>query len=306
MNRKDLENILTQVKKIDFLMEDNFYKEAIKNVEDAFSKKPFRIAVVGEFSTGKSTFINALLGRDVLLHATEEVTATITNIHNVKRSDIRWHTCDVQFSDGNVVHLEQDSLLLDYTTTKSKVTDVVNTIKCVDYYTDFMNPSMDVVLVDTPGLNGMADGHRELTLQEVKKADFCMYLIGIRGLAETDKLILKEMNYYQKNFVFIMNFADQLKISEGETIEEKIEEIKDFLNDEIFVDGKADFKIYAVSALKGLVGKDKSIQKLYQGDEINISDARRKELYDESNLKDVEMCMVGGSILESIKKQKNL
>ena len=120
-------------------------------------------------------------------------------------------------------HLEDDSQLLDYTTTKSRVTNVVNTIKSVDYYTDFMDPSVDIILVDTPGLNGMADGHRELTLEEVKRADFCIYLVGIRGLAETDKIILKEMSYYQKNFVFIINFIDQLKTSEGETVEEKKE-----------------------------------------------------------------------------------
>lgn len=77
MNREDLEKIIEQIKDCSFLISDGFYKDSIENIEKAFEKKPFRIALVGEFSTGKSTFINALIGRDLLLHATEEVTATI-------------------------------------------------------------------------------------------------------------------------------------------------------------------------------------------------------------------------------------
>lgn len=288
MNREDLEKIIEQIKDCSFLISDGFYKDSIENIEKAFEKKPFRIALVGEFSTGKSTFINALIGRDLLLHATEEVTATITNIHNVGREDKRWHSCDVIFSDGKVEHLEDDSQLLDYTTTKSRVTNVVNTIKSVDYYTDFMDPSVDIILVDTPGLNGMADGHRKLTLEEVKRADFCIYLVGIRGLAETDKIILKEMSYYQKNFVFIINFIDQLKTSEGETVEEKKEEIDKFLKNDVFLEDEINYEIFGVSALKGLAGKDISIQKLYQGDTDSISESERQKLYDDSNMQSVE------------------
>ena len=44
-----------------------------------------RIAVVGEFSSGKSTFINALIGKDILNHATKETTAVITRLINVKK-----------------------------------------------------------------------------------------------------------------------------------------------------------------------------------------------------------------------------
>lgn len=109
MNRKDLGKIIEQIKDCSFIISDGFYKDSIENIEKAFEKKPFRIALVGEFSTGKSTFINALIGRDLLLHATEEVTATITNIHNVGREDKRWHSCDVIFSDGKIEHLENDS-----------------------------------------------------------------------------------------------------------------------------------------------------------------------------------------------------
>lgn len=32
----------------------------------------FRLAVVGEFSSGKSTFLNAIIGKDILKHGVQE------------------------------------------------------------------------------------------------------------------------------------------------------------------------------------------------------------------------------------------
>lgn len=50
--------------------------------------KSFRIAVVGEFSSGKSMFINALVQQDLLSHATQETTAVLTRLVNVQKDDI--------------------------------------------------------------------------------------------------------------------------------------------------------------------------------------------------------------------------
>ncbi len=288
MNRTELGKSISRVKDIDLFNSDAYFKGEMDNIEDTFVKKPFRIALVGEFSTGKSTFINALIGRDLLLHATSEVTAAITNIHNVGRNDKRWNSCLVHFTDGKPFSLDDSSKLKDYTTVQSEVTDVVNTVSSVDYYIDIFNKDVDVIIVDTPGLNGTADGHRELTLQEVKRADFCIYLLGIRGLADTDKILLKEISYYQKNFIFVLNAIDLIKVSEGETKEEKIEAIRDFLNDEIFSSLEIKYEIFGVSALKGLVGKDKTIKRLYKGDKDELTDSQREVLYKESGMKELE------------------
>ena len=156
MDRLYINEKIKQLEQIQIFQTDTFYKEALENIVNCNQKKPFKIAVVGEFSTGKSTFINAILGIDLLCHATEEVTATITNIHNVSQNDERYRTCDVTFMNGDTVHIKNDKQLIQYTTTKSKENDVVHEIKCVDYYANYMSDDTDIVIVDTPGLNGMA------------------------------------------------------------------------------------------------------------------------------------------------------
>ena len=150
MERKKLEAVVGELKGMEVVRQDSFFFDALNNIEAATAKKAFKIAVVGEFSTGKSTFINAVIGKDLLSHATQEVTATITNIHNVGRRDRRYRTCDVTFYDGTVTHLGDDRELVQYTTTQSHQHNVVQDIRYVDYYTDFMAEDTDVVIVDTP------------------------------------------------------------------------------------------------------------------------------------------------------------
>lgn len=289
MNRELLESIVRDLKKLDAIKQDSFFSDTLNNIELTTAKKAFKIAVVGEFSTGKSTFINAMIGRDLLSHATQEVTATITNIHNVSRSDKRYKTCDVTCYDGSVIHLEDDGKLVEFTTTQSRERNVVQDIQFVDYYTDFMEEGADVVIVDTPGLNGMADGHRELTLEEVKQANYCIYLFGIRGMADTDKAIIRQLSHYQNKFIFVLNFIDQIKSSEGEDVGEILDDIRCFLEEDVFSGQKdKEYRLFGVSSLKALASKDNRIKKLYQNDTRDIGQEERESLYEESHFENFE------------------
>ena len=52
----------------------------LKSIISELNEGSYRIGVFGEFSTGKSTFLNALMGEDILSVATEPTTATPTGI----------------------------------------------------------------------------------------------------------------------------------------------------------------------------------------------------------------------------------
>lgn len=110
----------------DFSQEIQFFKNRLEDNE-------FRIAVVGEYSSGKSTFINALLGQDILSHATTETTAAITRIVNTEESDPRSHTGIVTFQDGKTLKLENLQGLREYTTKSSSRFNVINDIKATRF-----------------------------------------------------------------------------------------------------------------------------------------------------------------------------
>lgn len=78
---------------------ESYYKTRAKVIAKQLEEKEFRITVVGEFSAGKSTFLNALIGKDILPHALTETTATVTYIRNVPAGHPSADTIVVHFND---------------------------------------------------------------------------------------------------------------------------------------------------------------------------------------------------------------
>lgn len=290
MSKQQEKKIIEQIellKKMNIIKQSSYIYEDLSAIEDRLLDDEFRIVVVGEFSSGKSTFINAIIGKDVLLHAVDETTATITYIHNVKKDDKRAGTGKICYSDGTIVEFENFTELRKYTTTQSEI-KVADTIKNVDIYISFLNIDQPLTIVDTPGLNGVADKHKEITIEEIKKAHACIYLLSVKGLADSDLSFIKILRNYQTEFVFVQNFIDTLRSTEGETPKKKINMIESILQREFGDDKHFSYTICAVSALMSLVGKDENIKYLYASDEVEIKPDERKNMYKSSNFEELE------------------
>lgn len=296
-----MENLNYLIEKIlsnEIIKKDDNISENIKSIIERIRDSEFRVAIVGEFSSGKSTFINSIIGSDILKHATVETTAIVTYIHNVSRDNELYNKCKVTFKNGNEEFFYGYENIKEYTTTISKY-DVVNEIDRVDLYLNYFKTDKKIVIIDTPGLNGVADKHREITIDEIKKAHACIYLFQKNGITDSDKEFIEFLCNYQNRFIFIQNFIDELKKSENETVEDKIIYIDNFINEKIFSKNMLEIKydIFGISALKGLAGKDKNIEYLYEGDLFKIDDIRRESILKESNVLKVEETIL--NILES-------
>ena len=250
-----------------------------------FEDEEFRIAVVGEFSSGKSTFINALIGQDVLQHAKKETTATITRLVNVSPQDTRCGKGNVRLRSGEIVELNDFTSLKEYTTTASDKLNVAAEVEQAELFVPLMKSTRPMVVVDTPGLNGTEGGHREQTMALVQQAHACIYLISRRGISESDMLLLRQLAAIQKNFIFIQNFIDDLNTAEGEKLLQKLDEQKRILQEKVLC-GVPDvkFSLCGVSALLALAAQDQSINRLYAGtDEPELTEEMRKKMYQRSN-----------------------
>ncbi|MBQ9982931.1 MAG: dynamin family protein [Oscillospiraceae bacterium] len=292
MTNSGLREKLSNLKSYSVINDGANIRDTINTLESRIEVNEFRIAVVGEFSSGKSTFVNAIIGKDLLKHATLETTAALTYIHNVKADDKRANTALITFTDSSSVMLEHLDDIEKYTTTQSDI-DVVSEVRSVDIYINFIDIEEELVIVDTPGLNGLADKHRELTIEEIKRAHACIYLFPKRGLAHTDVDFIKYISTYQNTFIFIYNFIDELNISEGENPDDKIASIKENVN-KFIVEGSSRNLVThycGMSALKALAGKDESIQRLYEDDFCDIDAEYRKEILVESNFATFEQIL---------------
>ena len=225
-------NVLQEVRNNEYVKNIDLFEHDFQRIIDRLKDDSFRLAVVGEFSSGKSTFLNALIGKDLLKHGAKETTATITEIHNKKSGENETYL-DVYYLNGDVEKNISVDRIIDYTATASTTHSVANEIEKVVINSEILDSDAKVCFVDTPGLNGIADKHREKTIEEIKNAHACIYLMQVRGLGQSDIDFLKFISKYQHNIIFVQNFIDELKKLEGETPEQKVQQQKKIIEEKI-------------------------------------------------------------------------
>lgn len=287
LTTKDISKIideLEKVKKIDFILQNKSLQANFDNVLERLKTNTFKLAVVGEFSSGKSTFLNALIGKDILKHGAQETTATITEIQNLSKEEMQ-ETFDVYYINNQVEKDIPIDKLIEYTSTVSKIHNVAQEIKKVVIKTKMFDQNADICLVDTPGLNGIADNHREQTIELIENSHACIYLMQVRGLGASDVEFIKYISKYQHNIIFVQNFIDELRELEGETVEQKLKEQKKILK-EVFLKNKCDvnYSLVGMSARKALIARDKTIREY---EDLSLDDAARETLLNESGYHDV-------------------
>ncbi len=277
-------NALQEVCDNEYVKKVDLFEHDFQRIIDRLLDDSFRVAVVGEFSSGKSTFLNALLGKDLLKHGSKETTATITEIHNRNNEENEMYL-DVYYMSGKVEQHVSIERIMDYTATASRTHAVAQEIEKVVINGRIIDSDARICLVDTPGLNGVADNHREKTIEEIKKAHACIYLMQVRGLGQSDIDFLKYISNYQHNIVFVQNFIDELKELEGETVEQKIEQQKKIIEEKLKKENQdIRYKIVAVSSSKALISKSNDFDD-YHGEKL--TEELRDTLYEESRFDNV-------------------
>lgn len=290
---------LEKIRKIEYVEKSDFFSNDFNKLIDRFKDTSFKLAVVGEFSSGKSTFLNALIGRDLLKHGRKETTATITEIYN-DYSVNDGLLIDVYYTNGTMENGLAANDIFDVTATDSKQYDVADEIEKVSIHGKIIENDADICFVDTPGLNGIADKHREKTIEQIKNSHACIYLIQVRGLGESDIDFLKYISKYQHNIIFVQNFIDELKALEGETPEQKIEAQKRIIEEKVFGDNDdIRYSIVGVSSRKALIANDTNY-KDFKGKVL--TDEERNKLYEESRFDEVLDCI--NQLIESNEKDK--
>ena len=143
----------------------------------------FLIVVAGEFNSGKSTFINALLGTRLL---DEGVTPTTTRIHTLAYGGETASEVD----DEGIQHVQAPVELL-----------------------------REVHIVDTPGTNALAREHEAITQRYIPRSDIVLFVTSAdRAFTESERAFIEQIRGWGKKLVFVINKADILR-SADETAE---------------------------------------------------------------------------------------
>ncbi|MDR0919710.1 MAG: dynamin family protein [Oscillospiraceae bacterium] len=258
-----------------------------KLLELKVNDKALRIAFAGEFSSGKSTLINALIYKDLLKHSSYETTVITVELYNVSKNDPKCRTVEIVRKDGTVESADFKDLTA--LTTTSSNSGLISEIDKLNIFMHYMDVDTPVIMLDTPGLNSIADFHRENALKSIISSDLCVYNLSRPRLSRTDISFLRELEKYQPNFIFCVGFLDSVSYD----VNALDMEIK-FLSSQIDkILPEVNYKIVRVSALKALAGRDKSIKKVYYDDKEEIQFRDRQRLVQESNIKELEDIIKG-------------
>lgn len=276
---------LEEIKENKFISGSELFSDEFERIIARLKDQTFRLAVVGEFSSGKSTFLNALIGKDILKHGAMETTATVTEIQNDVSQQDGNVLLDVYGVGGEIMKDVSSDEISEYTSTASQRHSVAQEIEKVVIKSKVLESNAAVCFVDTPGLNGIADKHREKTVEQIKNAHACIYLMQVRGLGQSDIEFLRYICKYQHNIIFVQNFIDELKELEGETPEEKLCEQKKIIEEKVLdtVDD-VKYQLVAISARKALISRSDAFDS-YNNEEL--TEELRETLFRESRFGDV-------------------
>ena len=197
-----------------------------KKIVQAFEKAEnalFDINVVATMSSGKSTLINALLGRQLMPAANEATTATIVRIVDTG-TDQKDFSAVAFDKSGNIVAKMEKVSLSDMK--KLNADPKVSMIELKGRIPFVSSVGMRLVLVDTPGPNNSRDErHKEMTYRMLADSDksVVLYVMNATQLGINDEKIF--LDYVCKNmasggkqarerFIFVVNKMDDFKLKE--------------------------------------------------------------------------------------------
>ena len=168
------------------------------------------IPLVGEFSSGKTTLLNALTDSKKLETATKPTTATIYEIH------FGCNKCEanVVLSDGQVDHFDDLGELKNDQLSDAQIVTVFDTSTKV--------PS-STILVDTPGLSSPVVKHRQVLVDFLPSADAILLVVDINQQVTRSLTDFIDMIKLSKRPVYIvLTKSDTKSASEIEAAKQYI------------------------------------------------------------------------------------
>ena len=209
------QSFINKLTDLNYLNELKFSDEQANLIQlnEQISKHRFEVAVIGEFSTGKSTFINALLNEDIL-PATYR--PTTNQLMRIQHDDINKRV----YIDGT--NPEIDGLPLTKETIKKLDSDTDGLI-VID--TKIPAPMDQFLIYDTPGVNDPSALSEEIVFDLLSNVDVVIFMLRAdSALKETEINFLQQLVLKKDlgKFFFVINFADGLSLNDANDVRDHV------------------------------------------------------------------------------------
>ncbi|OPY59208.1 MAG: Bacterial dynamin-like protein [Pelotomaculum sp. PtaU1.Bin035] len=215
----------------------------LKESAERLARETFTLVILGEFKRGKSTFINALLGGNLLPTAVVPLTAIPTIIQYGEQLG-----ASAIYLDGarKAVPVSQ---IADYVTERGNPKNVKKLREMqISHPSEFLKQG--VILVDTPGVGSVYEHNTDAAYAYLPHADAAIFMISIDApLSKMEIDYLKDISKYVNKLFFILNKID---VALPEDITEALAFTRETLRASL---GEGEYNLIPLSARQALLGR---------------------------------------------------
>ncbi len=232
---------------VPFRLQDAAGSEAAKKSLAALGRKiagnEFSLVVAGQFKRGKSTFINSVLGENLLPTAIIPLTSIITIIKFGEALQTQ-----VFFSDGSRREIGAADLPL-YITEKHNPKNEKNVGRVeILYPSPYLKNGVQII--DTPGVASVYGHNTGTTYRYLPHADAAVFMISVDPpITAAELKFLGDLKGYATRIFFVLNKVDMVSAADRQ---ESLEFTRQIIEEQA---GLKNVEIFPLSARQALEGK---------------------------------------------------
>lgn len=264
------EGLVGDIRKIaNKLLDDKFHPSIqLKNILNKQIRRamyPMEVAITGQFSAGKSTFLNALLSKNILPTGITPVTSKVNfiNYADEYKLKITYHSGIQEFAP-----IESIANFTDQREEQMK------DIKYLTLYAP-MPILKEISFVDTPGLNSQSQSDTDITKKVLKDVGGIIWLTLIDNAGKlSEAQVLEEyMQHFKNKSLCVLNQKDKLTPQQVETTTNYVKEKF----------SKYFAKVVPISAIKALEGRASHKDILIEDEKNQILNSFKKYIFENND-----------------------
>ena len=156
--------------------------EELRSIKERVDSGNYFVAFIGQYSAGKSSLINNLLGRQILPGGRVETTPILTYISYGEQEGGR-----LFYIDGNTEDIDLETVM-----NITQKNDAARNLEEIEHMEIFLNEKMladGMILLDTPGINTLITRHENLLSNSMSLASAIVYVTsGAPSRVDIEKL----------------------------------------------------------------------------------------------------------------------
>ncbi|MBE6098796.1 MAG: hypothetical protein E7197_01945 [Anaerovibrio sp.] len=258
---KELDDLSVKLKQLRKVVQNNEkYDFSLRKLDEIIriTTEPLTMMVMGEFSSGKSTFINSLVGKKIAEVNARPTTAVITKLCYGDKEKIVVH-----YKDGS----EEEKAETDFGKLTAITTGEDKTQENIEFVERHMPISTlkQISIIDSPGLNSIYEKHGIITQKFLDKADLVLWMFSAdKPVSQSES---KAMGKLSSRLCPIAVINKMDKINDDEDDEgEFLDGIRKKLKDKVS-------QVVGISAKLAFEGKQ-------ENDDLKIGASNIKAFYD--------------------------